>query len=70
MLTPSERYEIELAVYQAHLAQYQQAISENPAMEKWLAKPEEPTMLLMNSHWNMRGVVTGARRRWKHHTRS
>lgn len=64
MLTPADVYEIEMASYQSLMKTYE----ETPQHLKDLgliAIPEKPTLRLPDSNWNMRGVVTGSRRKWR-----
>lgn len=63
-LTTLDIYDAECKAYETALANYEQAIIENPQMAHWLAKPTPPAPP-SQQHWSMRNVVTGARRNWK-----
>lgn len=65
LLTPLERYEIELAIYQDELRHYQEALETMPQLIPWLHVPEPPVLIGTRRHWDMRKVVTGTRRKWK-----
>lgn len=64
-LRPKEIYECELAAYEAAKANYEKAVTDNPAIAMWLDNPKKPVMSTTSLYWSMRGVVTASRRNWK-----
>ena len=56
------------AIYEADTALYRQwqALPDNVRWHMWIAKPDKPTRRVVSQQtWDMRGMVTGSRRKWK-----
>lgn len=56
------------AIYEAECESYHkwQALPDNVRNHHWIAKPDKPVRrIVMQQSWDMRGVVTGSRRKWK-----
>jgi len=60
-MSPLDRYEMELVVYQSELRNYQDSL---PHLKQWLAMPITPNIASVK-HWDMRNVTTHSRRNWK-----